>query len=112
MAYTPLTDPQNTSLALLSLFSSSSTDVALTAGPVRVRFAGEQGLDAGGLAKDWVGLIARSLLCKGCQPTNQPTNQQTNQPTNQPANHDANNLNSPNPNPNNPNLTLILTTRI
>ena len=41
------------------------SDVALTAGPVRVRFAGEQGLDAGGLAKDWVGLIARSLLCKG-----------------------------------------------
>ena len=39
--------------------------MALTAGPVRVRFAGEQGLDAGGLAKDWVGLIARSLLCKG-----------------------------------------------
>jgi len=39
--------------------------VVAAAGPVRVRFIGEEGLDAGGLAKDWVGLVARALLSCG-----------------------------------------------
>ena len=34
----------------------------LDAGPIRIRFNGEEGLDAGGLAKDWFAAVARCLI--------------------------------------------------
>ena len=38
-----------------------ATEEDLTAGPVRVKFAGEEGMDAGGLAKDWFIEVAKRL---------------------------------------------------
>jgi E3 ubiquitin-protein ligase HUWE1 len=34
----------------------------LNAGPIRISFEGEEGLDAGGLAKDWFGAVGRALV--------------------------------------------------
>ena len=34
----------------------------LTAGPIRVRYDGEDGVDAGGLAKDWFSEVSRKLI--------------------------------------------------
>jgi hypothetical protein len=36
----------------------------LAGGPVRIQFIREDGIDAGGLAKDWFGLVGRLLLEK------------------------------------------------
>ena len=59
-------DVSGRSLLLRSLSCLHRLDPThLTAGPMRIHFIGETGTDAGGLGKDWVGLMARGLLGRG-----------------------------------------------